>query len=93
MIRRYSGLLTIEITLTSSRDLYCVSVRGAHKVWRSSIRLSVDATDKAYDQVAQAALEALDREEERGITDVDLVQHADWDIDGPFVARVRLEAA
>jgi len=95
MTRRYSGLLTIEMS-TIDHKRYLVNVRCSAQVWRTVV-MPADAlpreSPELYDAVAGLALWYLDLQEEREETGVDLIQYAAWDDDEPLVTRVRLEAA
>lgn len=96
MIKRYSGQLTIEMTLTPVLSLYQITIRGPNAVWRSAVTPPdgpLLESNEVYDQVASIALSQLSDEEDRGMFTADLIQYSDWDIDGPFVSRTRLEAA
>lgn len=93
MTKRYSGQLTIELTITADCRAYLANVRGPCSAWKTYVSASSPIDDASYDTAAQEALSILADVEDRGGTDVDLIQYADWDIDGPFVTRMRLEAA
>lgn len=100
MPRRYCGSLTISLTINDWRSRYdvTVSATNASDTWKSSVGFPAYltqpiASSEALDDAARAALSFLADEEERGETGADLIQYADWDDSGPFVARARLEAA
>lgn len=94
---RYSGQLNLLLRYFDARSVYTVHVaeRGKSATWHTDVMVPavlthpVDAPE-AYDEVARSALSFLADEEERNVTDADLIRFADWDDSGPAVTRVKV---